>query len=59
MNAEMFMGFAQFGGMALVAGVLLWMQARQDERTWNFMQELRKSIDDLTAAIKNERSGRK
>jgi hypothetical protein len=46
------MGFAQFGGMALVAGTLLFMQMKQDERTWNFMLELKKSLDELTEAIK-------
>jgi hypothetical protein len=52
MNTEIFMGFAQFGGMALVAGTLLFMQMKQDERTWNFMLELKKSLDELTEAIK-------
>ena len=57
MNSEIIMGFAQFGGMALVAGVLLVMQMKQDERTWNFMLELKHSLDKLTEAIegKNEK----
>lgn len=57
MSSEIIMGFAQFGGMALVAGVLLVMQMKQDERTWNFMLELKHSLDRLTEVIegKNEK----
>ena len=54
MNSEIIMGFAQFGGMALVAGVLLIMQMKQDERTWNFMLELKHSLDKLTEAIEGK-----
>ena len=54
MNSEIIMGFAQFGGMALVAGVLLIMQMKQDERTWNFMLELKYSLDKLTEAIEGK-----
>lgn len=48
---EIIMSFAQFGGMALVAGVLLYMQFKQDEWTRKYMEELRQSIDNLTKAI--------
>lgn len=54
MNSEIIMGFAQFGGMALVAGVLLVMQMKQDERTWNFMMELKHSLDRLTDVIEGK-----
>ena len=54
MNSEIIMGFAQFGGMALVAGVLLIMQMKQAERTWNFMLELKHSLDKLTEAIEGK-----
>lgn len=54
MNSEIIMGFAQFGGMALVAGVLLVMQMKQDERTWNFMLELKHSLDRLTEVIEGK-----
>lgn len=53
MNGELLSSFAQFGSLALVCGVLLYMQMRQDEWTRKYMDELRKSIDDLTAAIKS------
>lgn len=48
------MSFAQFGGMALVAGVLLYMQFKQDEWTRKYMEELRQSIDNLTKAIEEK-----
>lgn len=51
---EIIMSFAQFGGMALVAGVLLYMQFKQDEWTRKYMEELRQSIDNLTKAIEEK-----
>lgn len=51
---EIIMSFAQFGGMALVAGVLLYMQFKQDEWTRKYMEQLRQSIDNLTKAIEEK-----
>lgn len=51
---DIIMSFAQFGGMALVAGVLLYMQFKQDEWTRKYMEELRQSIDQLTKAIEEK-----
>lgn len=51
---DIIMSFAQFGGMALVAGVLLYMQFKQDEWTRKYMEELRQSIDNLTKAIEEK-----
>lgn len=44
---------SSFGGYAVLAGILLWMQFKQDEWTRKYMDEMRKSIDRLTDAIKN------
>ena len=43
-----------FGGYAVLAGVLLFMQYKQDEWTRKYMEELRTSIDNLTNAIEKE-----
>ena len=45
---------SSFGGYAVLAGVLLIMQYKQDEWTRNYMEELRQSIDKLTNAIEKE-----
>lgn len=45
---------SSFGGYAVLAGVLLFMQYKQDDWTRNYMEELRKSIDKLTNAIEKE-----
>lgn len=42
---------SSFGGYAVLAGILLWMQFKQDEWTRKYMEELRASIDKLTEAI--------
>ena len=51
---ELVNALSSFGGYAVLAGVLLWMQYKQDEWTRNYMQELRESIDKLTTAIEKE-----
>ena len=45
---------SSFGGYAVLAGVLLFMQFKQDEWTRQYMEELRGSIDKLTEAIEKE-----
>lgn len=45
---------SSFGGYAVLAGVLLFMQYKQDEWSRNYMEELRKSIDKLANAIEKE-----
>ena len=45
---------SSFGGYAVLAGVLLFMQFKQDEWTRKYMEELRGSIDKLTEAIEKE-----
>ncbi len=42
---------SSFGGYAVLAGVLLFMQFKQDEWTRKYMEQLRKSIDKLTEVI--------
>lgn len=48
---EVFNALSTFGGYAVLAGILLWMQFKQDEWTRKYMEELRNSIDRLTDAI--------
>jgi hypothetical protein len=51
---ELLNSLSSFGGYAVLAGVLLFMQYKQDEWTRKYMEELRTSIDNLTAAIEKE-----
>lgn len=51
---ELLNSLSSFGGYAVLAGVLLIMQYKQDEWTRKYMEELRTSIDNLTAAIEKE-----
>ena len=51
---ELLNSLSSFGGYAVLAGVLLFMQYKQDEWTLNYMEELRTSIDNLTNAIEKE-----
>lgn len=51
---EVLNSLSSFGGYAVLAGVLLFMQYKQDEWTRKYMEELRNSIDNLTAAIEKE-----
>ncbi len=52
--SELLNSLSSFGGYAVLAGVLLFMQYKQDEWTRKYMEELRTSIDNLTAAIEKE-----
>ncbi len=52
--SEFLNALSSFGGYAVLAGVLLFMQYKQDEWTRKYMEELRTSIDNLTAAIEKE-----
>lgn len=51
---ELLNSLSSFGGYAVLAGVLLVMQYKQDEWTRKYMEELRTSIDNLTNAIEKE-----
>ncbi len=51
---ELLNSLSSFGGYAVLAGVLLFMQYKQDEWTRKYMEELRTSIDNLTNAIEKE-----
>lgn len=51
---EFLNALSSFGGYAVLAGVLLFMQYKQDEWTRGYMEELRKSIDKLASAIEKE-----
>ena len=51
---ELLNSLSSFGGYAVLAGVLLFMQYKQDEWTRKYMEELRTSIDNLTATIEKE-----
>lgn len=51
---EVLNSLSSFGGYAVLAGVLLFMQYKQDEWTRKYMEELRTSIDNLTNAIEKE-----
>ena len=51
---ELLNSLSSFGGYAVLSGVLLFMQYKQDEWTRKYMEELRTSIDNLTAAIEKE-----
>lgn len=48
---DFIMSFAQFGGMALIAGVLLYAQMQDNKRKWDYMDKLQKSIDALSDKI--------
>lgn len=51
---ELLNSLSSFGGYAVLAGVLLFMEYKQDEWTRKYMEELRTSIDNLTSAIEKE-----
>lgn len=42
---------SSFGGYAVLAGILLFMQYKQDEWIREYMEELRNSIDRLADAL--------
>lgn len=52
---EVLAKFAEFGALALFAGYLLVEEGKQNKWMRDFMEKLRVSIDDLTAAIKEDK----
>lgn len=48
---ELLNSLSSFGGYAVLAGVLLFMQYKQDEWTRKYMEELRGSIDNQADAF--------